>query len=84
MSASLCVPLEREPEYCLKAVPLLLPVPCLFSPFLPNQQLSEPVPWNSEKGMKANEAHFLKIRNEGHRKAFVSRIPKGPAQLQNG
>lgn len=75
MPVLLCVSLEREPESCPK--PVLLFLDYLFSslvfasPLFPDQQLSEPVPWNSGKAMEAEWGPFPKNRNGGHGKVFV-------------
>ena len=81
MLTSLCVSLEREPGSCPKAVLLFLDCFSLVSasPSFPDQQLSEPAPWNSGRSERLNEAYFLKTRHGGHRKAFVPRKPTGPA-----
>ena len=83
MPTSWCVSLEREEGSCPKAVLLFLDYSSLgfASPSFPDQQLSEPAPWNSGKTMELNEAHFLKARNGGHRNAFVPRTPTGPCSV---
>ena len=80
---SLCVSPEREPGSCPRAVLLFLNCSSLVfaSPSFCDQQLSEPVPRNSGKVLEAEQGHFLRTRNGGHRKVFVPRSPTGPCSV---
>ena len=61
-------------EYCSLTVSLLSLhlLPSLISNCLNLPLGTQGRPW------RLNEAHFLRIRNGGHRKAFASRNPAGP------
>ena len=66
-------PAPRLYCYFLTAPPLSLhPLPSLISNCL-NPSLK-----TQERSWRLNEAHFLKTRKGGHRKAFVLRSPTGP------
>ena len=82
----LCVTLEREPGShpeavrlygcCLTVPPWSLhPLPSLISSCL-NLPLE-----TQGRSWRLKEAHFLKIRNGEHRKAFVLRSPTGPCSV---
>ena len=80
----MCIPwggTRTLPQGCIIASWLLLP--CFHILLFPDWQLFEPALWNSGVGSwRLNEAYFLQTRNGGHRKAFVSRAPQGPAGFQ--
>ena len=76
---ALCASLEMEPGSA-QGCSLMVP-PGFASPSIPNQQLSEPVLWTQGRPWKMNEAHFLKIRNEGCREVFVPRSPSRPCSV---
>ena len=74
----LCIFLEGEPGPCPKAALLSLDCSSMVSasPPFPDQPLFEPPFWNSGTVMEA-EAHSVKTRNGGHRKAYVLRTLLG-------
>ena len=77
MPVLLCVFLEREPGSCPKAVLLFLGCSFLVSvsSSFPDQQLSEPVPWNSGKVMEAEWGLILKKKKWGTQKGFCAQEP---------
>ena len=77
MPPSLCVFLEKEPASCPKAVLSFLDCssPVFASPSFPDQQLSEPAPWNSGKATEAEWGPFPKNKNWGTQKGFCAQEP---------
>ena len=68
------------PESCSKAVLLFFdysPLSLLLLPSLISNYFNLPL-GTQGRLWKLSEAHFLKTRNEGHRKAFVPKSPIGP------
>ena len=84
MPILLCVILEGKPGPSPKTVVLLLLDYSSFvfaSPPFPPSHISNclNLPVGTQgRSWRLNEAHFLKTRDGGHRKAFVPRSPTGP------
>ena len=83
MPTSFCVSLERASGSCPKAVLLFLDCSSLVSASLSfsDQQLAEPVSWNSGNVMEAERGPFPKKENWGT-KLLCAGAPKAPAQFQ--
>ena len=83
MPRSLCVSLEGEPGSCPKSVLLLLSCSSLVfaSPPFHISSCLNLLLGTQGRPRRLNEAHFLKTRNGGHSKAFVSRSPTGPCLI---
>ena len=81
MPISLCVSLEKEQGFCSKTMLLLLNCSShvfAYSSF-PDQQLSEPAPWNSGRTMEAESGPFPKNKKWLTQKGFCA---QDPARLQ--
>ena len=78
----MCFPWE-EPGSCPKAVLSFLDCCSLvfLSPSFPDQHYLNVPLWTQGKLWRLNEAHFLKSRNGGHRKASGLRSPTGPCSV---
>ena len=83
MLMPLCVPLEREPGPCPKAVLFLLGCFSLVFAFLPSlisNCLNLPL-GTQGRSRRLSEAHFLKTRNGDTKRLLCSGAPQGPAGL---